>query len=199
MAAWGPHDSGLDDVLKSADFAGQIRTRAETVYAMGEYIGMFELMIYSALRQRRVLVCFGTEVIDATQLFAPWLVGSWDSPYVSPSGSLSARAARFAGCVPGAGGKLLAVRTKYGYPRISHWVIGIPLDGPPCVGDTASSASATVDAKQAARKAGCNLRRTELRGNCGIDAMLYHDAVNRDEESWRATRKELRDKMVAVV
>ena len=184
--------------LTAKDLAAQIRARAAIVKDNGEYIGLFELVVYAALRLRPVYACFGSGVVNILNLFAPWLLATINS--LPPSGSDVRMPARFVGCVAGAGGKLISTTTTHGYPVMNHWVIGVPIENAvvDVVGGSALPAKPIQDANLAANFIGWLLRLTVTDGNCGIDTMAYFDGSPRTQESWDALRRELYAKMCAV-
>ena len=184
--------------LEAASVAEEIRQRADTLRLDGEWIGTFDQLIYAALRQRRVQVCFGTQVVDLIQLFAPWLALSSDSP-LAP--------ARFTGCVAYEDKLLTAIRDDGCFPKMNHWIIGVPIEGV-CIDVVAEADALTekatagtkkyVDASLAASKAGWLVKPIAVDGNCGIDVMSYFDCKPRLNEVFSAIRNELADFMEGV-
>ena len=181
--AASPHDA-----LTRADLANQIRDRADLVCQNGEYMGLFELVIYAALRLRPVHACFGSQIVNVCGLFAPWLRAIIDSTIESlpPSGRNVRGPARFVGCVAGGAGKLIASTSENGtFPVMNHWVIGIPIPGiiVDADGGSAPSAAEILDANLVANRVGLLLRPTTTDGNCCADVMAYFDRVPRTRES----------------
>ena len=169
--------------------AEQIRLRAAQLRMDVEYIGLFDLTIYAALRKRRVRACFGTEVVDLIGLFAPWANASLDE---------TLRPANFVGCVATGGHKLVVATSEDGFfPKLNHWVIGLPVAG---VVDLDAEAAAAppkkyLDARLAAGKAGLHVKVTVTDGNCGIDCMSFWDGTPRHKKTWAAIREEVADYM----
>ena len=170
-------------VLSHAELTAQIKDRAHAVSKDREWTGLFDLLIYAFLRKRRVLCCFGSQVVDLVKVFAPWLEGCIDN--TKPP-------ARFLGCVV-SGEKLLVCKHDNGtMPTMNHWVIGVPVHGL-CVEVDAEGVSpepptTSSDAFLAAGKVGWHVKETEATGNCGVDVMAYCDGSERTEESWQSLR-----------
>ena len=80
--------------LVHADITAQIRGRAHTVSENREWTAIFDLVVYAFMRKRRVLCCFGAQVVDLVKLFAPWLEPCLDN---------AQRTARFLGFVASGG------------------------------------------------------------------------------------------------
>ena len=186
-AACAPSAKDSEEVtLAAADLTAQIQARADSVEQDREWTSLFDLVVYAFLRKRRVHCCFGAQIVDIVNVFAPWLGPSLDD---------TKPIARFVGCVC-KGGKLLVSKSKDGaFPRMNHWIIGVPVPGF-CIDIVAEGAPPSVSAKYtdagvAAGKVGWHVKPTDATGNCGVDAMTYFDGGERDAEGWKATREEL--------
>jgi hypothetical protein len=87
-------NTGESCPLLHADLTAQIRARAHTVSKDREWTSVFDLVVYACMRKRRVLCCFGAQVVDLVKMFAPWLEPCLDN---------TQRPARFLGCVASGG------------------------------------------------------------------------------------------------
>ena len=57
--------------MTSADVAAAIAQRATNVRRMGAYVGFWEWLIYSAMRDRPVLMLFGSNIVNIRELSVP--------------------------------------------------------------------------------------------------------------------------------
>ena len=170
-AACAPSAKDSEEVtLAAADLTAQIQARADSVEQDREWTSLFDLVVYAFLRKRRVHCCFGAQIVDIVNVFAPWLGPSLDD---------TKPIARFVGCVC-KGGKLLVSNSKDGaFPRMNHWIIGVAVPGF-CIDIIAEGAPPSVsanctDAAVAAGKVGWHVKLTDATGNCGVDAITYFD------------------------
>jgi hypothetical protein len=173
--------------LEHTSLADQIRERAEDVCEDREWDSLFDLVVFAFLRKRRVHACFGAQVVDLVQVFAPWLVPVMDN---------SKTPIRLLGCVA-IGAHLLVAKTMHGcLPKMNHWVIGVPIEGH-CIDVDATpegvvgDSTTYVDARLAAGKVGWCVLETDDYGNCCMDALTHHDRKPRNQENWMATRQEI--------
>jgi hypothetical protein len=145
----------------------QINARATTVSQPGQYIGFYEFATWSALRQRRVRVLFGENLLDLTELFQGPLsaVPTGNDAYV-------------AAVQLQAGGAMLPAAAHGGGAGTNHFVIAVPFAG----GDGVAHGRS---ASAIARKAGFVLRTTDATGDCGIDSLVFADGGPRTPASFR--------------
>ena len=135
---------------------------------------------------------FGSEITDILRVFAPALVMETDlvcrviACRVADDGSLVS--AVYHSGAPEIHGEAL--------PRVNHFVIGAPV-----AGRTAAPTKLTLGilddciyfAWRAALRGGWSLKPTDSIGDCGIDAMAFHEGGDRTQESWALIRCELAD------
>ena len=147
--------------------------RADAIRQNGEYIGLFEFLLWSHLRQRPVQLLFGSNLVDLAEV-----VGLPD-PHIFLEDPMYVCGVRIS-----TNGRWLSAAGAA--VRINHYVIAVPLDAP----------DAKASGKQAiamARLAGFSLKATEACGNCGIDCMASADRTMRTIENFTALRHELAD------
>ena len=70
-------DEGM--MLEHVSLHDQIKERATEVRQDRDWTTLLELLAFASLRKHRVHVCFGAQVVDLVQLFAPWLAASIDN------------------------------------------------------------------------------------------------------------------------
>jgi hypothetical protein len=167
-----------------SEIAHSMRLRADEMQMLGEYIGFFEWLVWAVLRQVRVHILMGSNVVDVLSMFGDGLGGfePVDTHRVvavrgSPRGWLSAE-----------------VHGTSGWTS-NHFMIGCLLAGREEVPLSTSlpHKSSTVDqaAWRDASDVGWALKETDATGDCGIDAMAYHDELARCSKSWRLVRHEI--------
>ena len=97
----------------------QIVARSLEVRRMGEYIGAFELVVWSFLEDVNVGLVVGGTVNNVREIFMPGL----------PALPGSAHSHYFVACNIGLDRRLMVVDTHGCHPRFGHYVIGAPLLG----------------------------------------------------------------------
>ena len=70
-------DKGM--ALEHVNLADEIYERATEVREDREWTSLFEPVVFAFLRKRSVHVCFGPQVLNLVQLFAPWFALSMDN------------------------------------------------------------------------------------------------------------------------
>ena len=168
--------------------AKQIRDRSDEVRILGEYIGWFEVLVWSSLRKRELLLLFGQNLVNIHQVFGAPL-----------SEVPLSNTCRVAAVLLKSNGTLQAAS---GHPPvINHYVIAVAIVGAdqPAVLDAwpAPLAQRCGTAAVAARKVGLALKVTDTTGECGIGCMAYYDGESRTSATFVALRAELADFMVA--
>jgi hypothetical protein len=161
--------------------AAFIRKRAKRLRRVGEFIGLFDWVVWGVQHQVNVLMLFGSNVVDIKEWFAPGM----------PQ--------RFLSCL-----RVAAVRAVGGRwlsavgpgPNVNHFVLGVA-----CIrGKDRPVPDARPDqmAVKAAMRAGWILRPTNSTGDCGIDAMSHHFSQPREAATWLAIRNHIADHMVRI-
>ena len=164
--------------------ADQIAQRAFEVRRMGEYIGAFELVVWSVLEQVEVYLVVGGAAHDVREFYGP--------AYPMPRGSAPAH--YFVACNLGIARRLMAVDTTWaGGGRFSHYVIGAPLPG---------HAHAPIDPvsgedslRVVSLRLGFAIIETQAAGDCGIDTMCHHQGLSRTAAEFKRVRARLADFM----
>ena len=167
-----------------------IRREARRIENLGEYIGMFELATWSALRQRDVILIQGTECVSLQELFAETL---GDCPGRAPS-EMGRSPATIAGCAWGEEAQdWVPVHDPVSQP-LKHYVVAARIPGsaaPPLEGAVPHR---RLDVQLGAL--GYVMIPTEAAGDCGIEALRFFEADGAwgdfgSHVSWRALRREL--------
>ena len=160
-----------------------IRKRAEAVRSLGEYIGFFEWLAWSALKKIRLEMLFGNHVLDLQEFIAPWLVSG------------SAVVCRVAVV------KFIA-QDLYEAATIAEGLCANHFVACKVVSSSASCSPpvgvAPKNAKKAAMQVGWMMLPTDATGNCGIDVMAYSLGLERCPATWKAIREELAQYMVEI-
>jgi hypothetical protein len=164
----------MSDALEAA-----MRGHAEKLRLPAQYVGLFDFMLWSQLRQRAVQVLFGRNLVDLTTILGGPLsnVPIEDGIYIA-----AVRVVAKGRWLPAVGAS----------PGINHWVIGVahPTPKPDDKGrDTVSLA----------RQAGLLLKPTESCGECGLDCLCYFEGKPRDRDGFQNMRDELADYLDTVV
>ena len=161
--------------------------RYHIVGKSGAYIGLLEWVLWGVLRERRVLMLFGSEVVDIFDLFAP---GKAPTSAKQPCRVAAVRGTGEPGMWLSAAWAGSSQGQVASQPRVSHYVIGVAsepsADAAACVGLAPRPGGC---ARAAALRAGWRLVRTAEQGDCGIDAMAYFDGLPRNATSWQALRR----------
>ena len=130
---------------------------------MGQYIGAFELVVWSALHSVRVRLIVGGSVHDMREWFMPTLP---EPPAFAPVHHLVA-------CNLGERGSLRPVDTFASVPHFRHYVAGVALPGL-----SSKSLDHPVSGSDSLRgvclRMGFGLVETQCAGDCGIDALCHH-------------------------
>jgi hypothetical protein len=165
-----------------------ILARANAVRTPGEWIGLFELVVWSWLRGVRVLMLYGKNIVDVRAWFG------CDLPRQVLVGTHRLAAVK----VTDRGTWLSA--PELGSGRTNHFVIGVAAKDRRIVKAPVAGRSLVVTtAKSAALSVGWTLKATVAQGDCGVDCMAYYDnAANRCRKSWLAVRLELAEFMESV-
>ena len=171
--------------------ADAIRARSEAIRHPGTYIGFFEWIAWSRLRNVRVHLLFGENVVCVNELFAPALPPLlWTAVHrvvAVEMGKNELRSARMdKSCF------------KAGVAGANHFVIGVCVPGLRLKAGSLKTEGPTPRlASRAALKVQWMLKQTAAQGDCGIDVMAFHSRRPRTAPSWKTIRKELADFMFA--
>ena len=156
-----------------------IKARGNEIGFLALDIGLFEWLVWSHLRRRRVKLLFGTNVVDL------WELMGGSIPELAWEGG----DAMVAAVLLVATGMVLASPTW----RMNHFMIGVPCEPKEPMGRQYKY-SAHVQAAQV----GWRLRRTIAQGDCGIDTVAYFEGRPRTADTWQEIRTELAVAMVSV-
>jgi hypothetical protein len=164
-------------VLEAAAVADQIRKRADTVGINGEHIGLFELVIFAAIRCRQIQACFGHSIIDVTAMYCPPKSNLWALVFgedATPESVKELDINRFIG-VRSIDGNLASICLGGGgaFPDVNHWVIGEPIVNFDVTAPAPIRVTPLACASMAASTVGWWLRPTAADGKCGIDTMAF--------------------------
>ena len=163
----------------SEPLAEQMVRRALEVRRMGTYIGAFELVAWSVLRNVKVGLVVGGSVHQMREWFLPAL----------PEPPDSAGTHHLVACTIGIRGTLHPVDTFASMPTFRHYVIGVPLPGRSRTSVDPVSGSAGLRA--VCLRMGFAVVETQCAGDCGIDALCYHQGLPRNANELRRVRCEL--------
>lgn len=176
--------------MEPADVARSIRRRAAEVRHMGEYIGFWEWVVWSFLRDVPVHMLFGSTIVDVRRVFGP------AAP--APKGGIHRVAA--VQC-SGGGYRSAAVQTNRGHvPIVNHFLVGTATNAVVNVEEATSLREIRGDkcAARAAMRVGWVLKHTTRAGDCGIDVMAYHAGLVRVPSTWQKIRADLAKFMLDV-
>ena len=155
--------------------------RANTVRAMGAYVGTFDFIVLSEIMHRKVIMHLGEGATDLRDVFAPGL------------GALgqSESAVHVIGTLMGPHGALLVPVSIGGMPVMNHWVVGVPILGVslPMLGDSALLVNLML-------KRGLSVRKTQAMGDCGIDAWAHALGLPRTASRFKSMRADMATFMV---
>ena len=175
--------------------ATSIRGRADTVVNMGQWLGVFDWVVWAASRLVALQFLFGDTLIDVGAVFAPKLV-----PHVS--GGAPASICTAICCMSTARGLLPAATSDDLFPRMNHYVLAIPLPSrapsSPVADSTwrasagpTGSASAAHSLRAVCQRAGYAVIETVTDGNCGPHTMAKFERRDETPLVFRLIRKEL--------
>ena len=175
--------------------ATSIRSRADTVVNMGQWLGVFDWVVWAASRLVALQFLFGETLIDVGAVFAPKLV-----PHVSDGAPASICTAIC--CMSTARGLLPAATSDDLFPRMNHYVLAIPLpsraSSSPVADSTwrasagpVGSASAAHSLRAVCQRAGYAVIETVTDGNCGPHTMAKFERRDETPLVFRLIRKEL--------
>ena len=175
------------------DIVLQIRARAEIAGIDYDWIGFYEWLIWSSLRQRTVHLVLNDNVVNINAVFGP---------LVSPFLATCSDPAYVAGVQMVAGGHLQSSGCVNGRPVINHFVVAIPLSA----GDRHTFETQEVlgsgtswngqSAFASARRAGFGLLCTVADGNCGTESMLFLEGTDSSPVALTNLRSELKAEML---
>ena len=177
--------------MASAGVAVAIAKRADNVRRMGSYVGFWEWLLYSAMRDRPVLMLFGSSIVNIRDFFSP--------PGPPPTG----RAVRVAAVrLTTKGGykaeTMVTEKGTYGYqPLVNHYLIGTAGAPAAASGGHGPEKRSSCAVREALR-VGWMLRETQACGDCGVDVMAWHERRVRIPSTFRAIREELAAFMIGV-
>ena len=170
--------------------AEKIRDRAAAIRQLGEYIGTFEFLAFSELKQFNVKLyvgCIdGCGVTDIREVFALGL-----GPLEKPLGDCHVVGCRVTDDCFGLGLPYMID----GLPQFNHWVIGVPLTEP---SPGVSSIKGVDVFKVVMASAGIAIIETQALGDCGLDVLSHTLALPRNAATFKKLRSEIADFMVLV-
>ena len=160
--------------------ASAIAARAQAVQRPGEYLGLFDWLVWGDLRRAQVLMLFGTHVVDIRVYCAQGLP------------PLTASAVHRVVATARAGNGRLLTPAGFGAGGVNHYVVGN-------ASPAASAASPHEDiavppgscARAAAARVHWLLLPTNATGECGPDCMAFWSGAGRSATGWQAIRLEL--------
>ena len=192
--------------------ADVVRARAADVLQDGSYCGLFELTVLAAWKNVKVLLVFGTHVLDVYDFFGKGLPPLPDRP--------SRPVMKFVVVQAKSGGVMMSADEPGSFvPDMNHFMIGRTKEGKvPKVQVTAdysikggSVAKVKVTAESiipklmpdggrrkaadVARDLHLSLRPTNITGDCLIDAVAYFLSLPRNAITWKRLRRELSEHM----
>ena len=180
-----------------AVMAASIRSRAAEVRKAGEYIGFFEWLVWSELKEVDVMMLFGGQVLNIRKS-----VGFELPPLHAPG-------CHFVVAVTlGTDGELWAPAGAGA--GVNHYVVGRPVTQRAvaiCQDRTQASIEVSKPtpcrsvrrrAAAASLQVGWVLKPTDATGNCGIDVMSHSVGGSRDAAGWAAIRQQIADFMERV-
>jgi hypothetical protein len=167
-----------------SEIAHAMRLRADELQMLGEYIGFFEWLVWAVMRQVGVHILMGSNVVDVLSLFGHGLGG------FEPVDIHRVAAVRGSPCA----WLSAAVHGTTGWTS-NHFMIGCLIAGRAeiSLSDVLPHKSSTIAqaAWMDAKDAGWALKETAANGDCGIDAMAYHEGLPRCSKSWLKLRNEI--------
>ena len=161
-----------------------IRNRALVVRSRGEYIGLFEWLVWATCEKVGLFMLFGSHVVDLRAFLAPWLCADFPS-------SCRVAVVKYCEGMPSQAARIDACFTA------NHYMAGKACLSPPSGHPKGASASST-DAARAALWAGWILVEVDATGDCGIDTMAYCLGAARTPASWLEMRCKLGDFMESI-
>lgn len=200
-----PNGSSRDREYQFAPMDVAIRKRAVVVGRLGEWVGLFDLLVYAAATQQQLSIWFGDELVDVLGMFLPDLRAEW--PAGRPVLHLIAT-------------KLSDTSRPVGDVRdMNHWLGATPIDDAVVVHDVEGHRSLTradvggkakaLAAKRRESKSdleveeivayymerGFAAHKTVAQGDCGIDAICISEGRVRSPLSWQQTRTKIMESM----
>ena len=170
--------------------AANIAQRAREVERMGEYVGAFELVVWAHMEGVRVRLVVGGSLIDVLEYYSHGL----------PALPADAREDIFVACnilVDGLSRKLLAVDTSdEAEVAFGHYVIGTRCRRgvPVSIGPVGSG----VALRPVCLALGVAVVETQELGDCGVDAMCFHQGGARTPAGFKRVRLDLAKYMRSV-
>jgi len=168
----------------------EIRKRAGDVRQDGEYCGLFELTVWAALKELKILCSFGTSIVNVHEFCGE------DLPKVQHRATIRVAAVyctedrMFSADKPG-----LVV------PEANHFLAAH--EQSKCSGKTATDTSVRKykpcggrrTAEEVAYDIGRILTNSDWFGDCLIDAFCIHANKSRNAVNWKKLRNEIGDKI----
>ena len=169
---------------KKVCVASAIRRRAAQVRHPGAWIGFFEWLVWSELRQVDVHILFGSASVDLRAVFGVHLPHFVDASATHRTAAVLLKNGEWRTSAP----------TGSALPTANHFVIGVPIAGRALVApleEVPSGQAKLGSARVFAAKAGWALKETDATGDCGPDTMAYHGKLARSPATWLTIRREL--------
>ena len=173
-----------------SDIVLEIRKRAGDVRQDGQYCGLFELTVWAAMKELRVLCSFGTSILNVHHFCGKNL------PTFKYRGTI-----RVAAVYCTADGMFSADKPGVLVPEANHFLAAF--EQFPHVGKTKTDRNVRRykpgggrrTAEEVAYDIGWLLLITDEIGDCLIDAFSIHAGRTRNPITWKKPRNELGDKM----
>ena len=157
-----------------------LAARAQALRRPGEYLGLFDWLVWGDLRQVQVLMLFGTHVVDIRVLRAQGLP------------PLEASAVHRVVATARTGTGRLLTPAGFGAGGVNHYVIG---NASPAASAASPHEDLAVPAGSCARAAAARvhwlLLPTSATGECGPDCVEFWSGAGRSATGWQAIRTEL--------
>jgi hypothetical protein len=186
--------SVLHQVMAGVDVLDAIRRRALQVGRLGEYLGLFDLACWAWMSRRVVLVWFAGRAIDILSFFLPAIRAEAAGP------SLHLVASRVNRVTTG---------VVHEASQTNHWLAAAPFvdaDVVVVIPDDSSVADDfwvilkeerlvvdddLTDITDLYRRLGIQVNRTQMQGDCGVDAILACEGLARTSITWQELRAKL--------
>ena len=167
--------------MADASIANQARARARAVRQDGSYCGLFEITVWCSMKNVRVLLLFGTRIMNVYAFCGHGLP------------PIKANATHRLVAVLSSGGKLLSAdKPDVSVPEANHFVIVRSAAGQIALDTSEHLTTPRYLPNGGRRKAadvalylGWRLQLTVCQGDCLIDALAYWDNQPRDAVSWK--------------
>ena len=164
------------DALRDA-----ILRHAEIMKRMGQYLGLFDILLFCSIQKRRLYFLYGDNEMDVVTALAPGIMdASWFLPAFEH---------RIVACIASDSG-LAPVSERNNLSRVNHYVAALPMGDPlPGNGEALSA--------QLARKGYCCIE-TVVNGDCCPDSFAIAAGVVRSAPARQKIRHEIYEHCIQV-